>query len=360
MSKRSDLSFLLILTLISLAFFSLIFVYSSSSIKSLSLFKKDYFFLKRQTIFYSLGFLSMFIFSKINYNVYKKYKNFLFLLALSLSLAVLVPGIGMKINGARRWLKIGFFNLNPSEIVKFSLIIFLSSFLEKAHEKEWKNFKVLLPSLVIIGIHILPIMIEDLGTAFQIALTGMSMLYLAQVGLFYFLFLFLTSIPLLSVFIIKSGRFKRINYFLNSFSNEYNYQLKQSLIGIGKGGLLGCNIGNSLQKYAYLPEAHTDFIFSVISEEGGLIFSAFILLCYLLILFIGFKASINADNLFGRYLALGFTLSITYQAIINIAVAMGLIPATGIPLPFISHGGGSIIMNMVFMGILINILKSAD
>lgn len=360
MSKRSDLSFLLILTVISLAFFSLIFVYSSSSIRSLSLFKKDYFFLKRQAIFYILGFLSMFVFSKINYNIYKKYKNILFLLALFLSLAVLVPGIGMKINGARRWIKIGFFNLNPSEVVKLSLIVFLAWYLEKVHEKEWKNFKILFPSLLIIAIHILPIMVEDLGTAFQTALTGMSVLYLAQVEIVYFLSIFFSSIPLLSIFIIKSGRFKRINYFLNSFSNDYNYQLKQSLIGIGKGGLLGCNIGNSLQKYAYLPEAHTDFIFSVISEEGGLIFSAFILLCYLLIVYIGFKASSNAENLFGRYLALGFTLSITYQAIINIAVAMGLIPATGIPLPFISHGGGSIIMNMVFMGILINILKSVD
>lgn len=356
--KRNVIITLVVLALVT---FGVIMVYSSSSIWSSYKFNDPYYYLKHQLIFMILGLIIMYILSKVNYKIYYKYANWLLLICFLLLGLVLIPGIGIIRNGSRSWFGIGSFGIQPSEAAKIGLIIFMAKYLSK-NEKNMKNFKQgALPILLIIFTFFLLIMLEpDFGTGMVIVMTLMGMLFVSNIKLSFFTNLgALGLIGIVGLIIAAPYRVARIVSYLNPWSDPLGtgFQIIQSLYAIGPGGLFGLGFGNSIQKHFYLPEPQTDFIFAIISEEFG--FLGIIILggLYLYLFYQVLKISLNSPDLFGKYLAFGLIFGIIFQTVLNISVVIGLIPVTGVTLPFFSYGGSSLLVSMASIGIILNISK---
>ena len=353
--KKTDK--ILLYSVLILSLLGLIMIYSSSTIWAEYKFNDPYKYLKNQGIFLIIGYFIIYIISKMPYTLYKKYSNKILIICIILLILVLIPGIGTIRNGSRSWFGIGPFGIQPSEAAKLGLIIFTSKYLSNNKIKDIKSS--VLPILTIVIIIFGLIMLQpDFGTGIIIVISIISLLFISGVNMSFFIKLgILGLLGIVILVIIAPYRMARITSFLNPWSDPLGsgFQIIQSLYAIGPGGLLGLGLGNSIQKHFYLPEPQTDFIFSIISEELGFFGIIIITILFTAIIYRGFKISINQEDKFAKYLSFGITFSIAFQTILNLMVVIGLIPVTGVTLPFLSYGGSSLLVCMVEIGILLNI-----
>ncbi|MGP4040394.1 stage V sporulation protein E [Gracilibacillus sp. D59] len=353
--------YFLIFVIITILLVGTIMVYSASSIWAEYKFNDSFYFLKRQVLFAGVGVIAMMIVTNIPYFQWIKYRKWIFISCFILLVAVLIPGIGMVRGGARSWIGVGAFSVQPAEFIKLAMIMFLSGFLVN-HQDSITEFKRgFLPPLLLSLVVFLIIMLQpDLGTGMVFLLTCFLLIFVAGAKIIHFVFLGgFGVIGFLLLIISAPYRINRITAFLDPWQDPLGtgFQIIQSLYAIGPGGLLGVGFGNSLQKYFYLPEPHNDFIFAIIAEELGFIGASFVILLFLLFIWRGILTAIYAPDLFARLLAIGIVGMIAIQVMINISVVIGLIPVTGITLPFLSYGGSSLTLTLCSVGILINISK---
>ena len=351
---------ILIITFILVAA-GLIMIYSTSAIFADDRFGDQYYFLKRQLIWAGIGVFMMAIGCFLRLELLQKLaKPFLLVTGLSLVL-VLFPGLGTEIGGARRWLRFGMFSFQPAEMAKLALIIYSASFLSRKMEV-LNNFREgVLPLLITLGVVMILILKQpDLGTAVLIGSIVLIMMFIAGVPLRYLVILALGTAPVFALMIFKVGyRWRRILVFLNPWKDPGNtgYQITQSFIALGSGGVIGKGLGQSVQKLYYLPESFTDFIFSIIGEETGFAGTLCILLLVAAFVCYGVKISRSTSNPFAYLLGMGLTVMIGMQAVIHMGVVTGCLPTKGLPLPFISFGGSSLVVSMTAVGLLVNISR---
>lgn len=344
-----------LITIVSiLLFIGLLMIYSSSSIWAKYKMGNEYYYLTRQSIFTILGLIIFFISSKIKPTIYYKYANIFFIIPLIMLIIVLF--IGVNRGGAKSWIMIGNILIQPSEFMKLGLIIYISKFLSLNDVSKLSNFFIaLLILLIVFGI----IMLEpDFGSGFVITLSMMILIFIAGANIKYYIYLCLGGMfGIIGLIISAPYRIKRIEAFINPWSDPLGsgFQIIQSLYAITPGGIFGYGYFNSKQKHFFLPEPQTDFIFSIIVEELGLIGGLFVFLLFLSLIITGFKIAFNSKNKFNMYLSSGISIMILIQVFINIAVVIGLIPVTGVTLPFLSYGGSSLIISIMMVGILISI-----
>lgn len=338
-------------------------IYSSSNVWAEYKYNDPYKYLKSQAIFLIIGYILMIIVSKFPYQNYKKLANIIIIICTSMLILVLIPGIGTVRNGSRSWFGIGGLGLQPSEFTKLGLIIFTAKYLSN-NLKELKNIKkgvfpILGVVLLIFGL----IMLEpDFGTGVVIVMTIIVLLFISGVKMNFFIKIgILGLIGIIVLILIAPYRLERITSFLNPWSDPLGsgFQIIQSLYAIGPGGLLGLGFGNSIQKHFYLPEPQTDFIFAIISEEFGFLGVLIVSLLFITIIYSGLKISMKCTDNFGKFLSFGITFGLAFQTILNLMVVVGLIPVTGVTLPFLSYGGSSLIISLLNIGILININKQS-
>lgn len=357
--KKID--FKLFISIILISLFGILMIYSASSIWSEYKFNDEFRFLKMQTLFFIIGLILMIFISKINYNKYKKNANKILFICFIFLILVLIPGIGTIRNGSRSWFGIGGLGVQPSEFMKLGIIIFTSKYLSN-NPKEVRNivkgvFPILLITLFAFGLIMLQ---PDLGTGAIILVSVVGLLFISGVDMSFFIKIGVLGLMGLAGLIIAAPyRIKRIVSFINPWSDPLGagFQSIQSLYAIGPGGLLGMGLFNSIQKHFYLPEPQTDFIFSIISEELGILGILIVSILFITIFYRCIKAAISCNNLFGKYLAFGITFQLAFQTILNLSVVVGLVPITGVTLPFLSYGGSSLLITMISMGIVLNISK---
>lgn len=355
---------ILIVAIVLLSLFGLIMIYSASNVWASYKFNDSYKYLKMQGLFLIVGYILLFVVSKIPYSLYKDKANIIFIICSILLVLVLIPGIGTVRNGSRSWFGIGSFGIQPSEFTKLGLIIFTSKYLAN-NNRIVKDIKSgVLPILSVILFIFFLIMLEpDFGTGVVIVMTIIVLLFVSGVKMDFFVKIgILGLIGIAALVIIAPYRMQRIVSFLNPWSDPLGsgFQIIQSLYAIGPGGLLGLGFGNSVQKHFYLPEPQTDFIFSIISEEFGFMGVLIVSLLFMTIIYIGFKIAMKVEDLFGKYLAFGITFGLAFQAMLNLMVVTNLIPVTGVTLPFLSYGGSSLLITMCSMGILLNISSNCS
>ena len=336
-------------------------IYSASSITAEYKYHDEYKFVKMQSIFLLVGIFLMIILSKIDYQIYKRYANIILFICAILLILVLIPGIGSVRNGSRSWFGIGSFGIQPSEFAKIGLIIYVAKYLTN-NEKLMGNVKKgVLPVLLIIGFFFGLIMLEpDFGTAMVITLTLVVLIFISGVKVSFFLKVGLVGLAgIIGIIIAAPYRMKRIVSFLNPWSDPLGsgYQIIQSLYAIGPSGLLGQGFFNSRQKYFYLPEPQTDFIFAIISEELGFLGVLIVASMFIFIFYQGIKISLSAKDLFGKYLSFGLIFGLIIQTLLNLMVVVGLIPVTGVTLPFISYGGSSLLVSLASIGIILSVSR---
>lgn len=352
---------ILLIAVIIISLFGTLMIYSSSNVWAEYKFNDPYKYLKSQALFLILGYIVMFIIAKFPYQKYKKLSNIIFFICLGMLILVLIPGIGTIRNGSRSWFGIGSLGIQPSEFTKIGLIIFTSKYLSN-NTKDLKNIKKgVLPILGVLFLVFTLIMLEpDFGTGVVIVMTIIILLFISGVKMNFFIKLgILGLLGIVILVIIAPYRMERIVSFINPWSDPLGsgFQIIQSLYAIGPGGLLGLGLGNSVQKHFYLPEPQTDFIFSIISEEFGFMGVLIISSLFITIIYCGFKIAMNCEDYFGKYLAFGITFGLAFQTMLNLMVVVGLIPVTGVTLPFLSYGGSSLLISLISIGILLNINK---
>ena len=353
---------ILALSVILLSLFGLIMIYSASSIWAEYKFSDSFHYLKYQLLFFIVGLVLMFIVSKIDYRLYYKKANTILICCFILLILVLIPGIGSVRNGSRSWFGIASFGIQPSEAAKLGLIIFTSKYLSKSNKFLKSYKKGVFPILGITFLFFGLIMLEpDLGTGVILVVAITALLFISGVNMKFFYGLGLLGvIGLVALIVIAPYRMDRITAFINPWKDASGtgFQIIQSLYAIGPGGLLGTGFLNSIQKHFYLPEPQTDFIFSIIAEEFGVVGAFIVVGLFSLILYRGIKIALNSKDLFGKYLSLGIIFQLIFQALMNLMVVIGLIPVTGVTLPFLSYGGSSLLVSMVSIGILLNISRN--
>ena len=342
-----------------------IMIYSATSARAVvSLNPINLTFLKHilWVVFAIIGMLTM---MKLDYYYIQKYSKLILVIALALLIIVLIPGIGTTTNGASRWIRIGsYFGFQPSEFAKLAMIIFMSSYIATKQEKMANFTKGFLIPVVLIGLVSLLILKEpDLGTAIFVSLISFILIIVGGTRIVYVVFTLMAAAPHIYSIIYKIQAYQkaRLLAFLDPWKDPegIGYQIIQSWIALGSGGLTGLGLGESRQKLFFLPESSSDFIFSIIGEELGFIGTTGIIIIFALLAWQGMRVCRSAPDMLGFSLALGITLSITLQSAINIAVATGAMPTTGLPLPFISAGGSSLLLSSIGIGILLNIAKKS-
>jgi len=342
----------------------IIMIYSASGIYAWEKYKDGFFFLKRHLSFLLFGILLAFWVMCVDYRKFRDYAKPILIVSVVLLFLVLIPGLGREVAGARRWFRFKFISFQPSEFAILAIIIYVSDFISRKSEVIrgfWQGF---VPPVSALGITVLLILMQpDLGTSVALSAVVFIMLFIARVRMVYLFSLILTSIPALSFLIlIAPYRRARILAFLNPWLDPHGsgFQIIQSQIALGSGGIFGVGLGHSKQKLFYLPAAHTDFIFSIIGEEMGLLGTLGIIILFIIFIQQGLKVVKHAPDKFAYFLALGLVLTISLKAIINIGVSCGILPTKGLPLPFISYGGSSLIFDMVSVGILVNIARTGE
>ncbi len=335
-------------------------IYSASNIWAAEKLGDKYFFVVRQLLFGIIGFLSMIFVSRINPKIYQENATKILMAAIVLLVIVLVPGIGVVRGGARSWIGLGQFTLQPSEFAKIAIIVFVSKYLGKIGDEEGNDkLKKYIPILSILITMFGLIMLQpDFGSGTVLVLTVLLMIYVSGIGYRYIYVGLIVGVLSVGVLVITAPyRLKRITSFINPWEDPLGsgFQIIQSLYAIVPAGVLGYGIFKSKQKFFYLPEPQTDFIFSIITEEIGMIGILFIFVVYMILFYNGLMIGMKAKDLFLKYLAIGLTILVFIQFAINISVVIGLIPVTGITLPFLSYGGSSLVILLTSMGIIISV-----
>ena len=352
--------FLFVITLV-LILLGLIMVLSASAVTAAVRFNDAYYFFKKQLLWAVIGLFAMMVAMRFNYEKLKELAVPLMVFSLACLVAVLLPGLGKTVKGSTRQLGFGFASFTPSELAKLAITLFFSRQFAINLEKIKDFTKGLAPQLLIIGTICLLVMLQpDLGTTFVIAMTAFVLLLVAGARWEHIALLAALGLVFVVAAIFTADyRVDRFLAFLDpwKYSNSSGFQTIQSLYALGSGGLFGVGLGRSRQKFFYLPEQHTDFIFAILGEELGFLGVSLVLILFLLFAWRGFRIAWKAPDFFGSLLASGITSMIVLQAAVNIGVVSGSLPVTGIPLPFISFGGSSLIFTLTGVGLLLNISR---
>lgn len=355
----TDLHLFLLVT-ITLIITGFLFVYSASSVFALETFGSSSHFVKKQLVGLALGFMGICAVQMVSLSTLKRLSPYLFLGSLILTGLTLLPSISQRIHGSSRWLHIPGLTFQPSELLKITLVLYLAYRITRQQQK----YSFLRGFLPIIAILIAPSLIllkqPDFGLTVTLFATALMLLLIAQFELKHIVMTLLSFLPVaVGLIIMYPYRLQRIFTFLNPWNDPQGtgFQIIQSLIAVGSGGLCGTGIAHSKQKFFYLPMQHTDFIFSIIAEETGFLGGIFLILLYMLLLYFGIKMARSLTDSFAQLVVIGFVLLINLQAMINLAVATGLLPTKGIGLPLISYGNTALISNMLMIGIIINIVR---
>lgn len=346
-----------------LILFGLVMISSSSVVVSVEKYGGNYSFVIKQAVSLVIGVIAAIITSRIDYKIYRKYAAPMLGISLLMMVVVFIPGIGKSANGASRWIDIGPFQLQPSEILKLSMIMYVAAWIER-RGAELKTFaNGLIPFLVLVGgIGLLVIAQRDMGTTSVIVFTSALMFVVAgATGTQIAFGAMLGVVAFVGLIIAAPYRYQRLTTFLNPAADTLGagYHINQSLLAIGSGGLWGRGFGQSLQKYLYLPEPHTDSIFAITVEELGFFRSSLVIVLVGLLAYRGFQIANRAGDTFGRLVALGITSWFLFQAFMNLGSILGLMPLTGLPLPFVSYGGTSLILSLAAVGVMMNISKQS-
>ncbi|NKE70398.1 putative lipid II flippase FtsW [Candidatus Manganitrophus noduliformans] len=353
---------LLLMIALFLGIVGLVMIYSASGILAGKNYQDSAFFLKRQFLWMGIALFSFLIVSRIPLDRLREWVAPMMILIFALLIAVLLPGIGSEVNGSRRWIRLGPAAFQPSEAAKLFTVIYLSHYVVKKGEKIRDFFEGLAPALVVIGLQIALILVEpDLGMSVIILILAALLLFLGGVSFTHLASLGLLMIPLVLYWILKTPyRLQRVMSYLNPWSDPSasGFQMIQSYLALGSGGIFGNGLGEGRQKLFFLPEPHTDFIFALIGEELGLIGTLSLLLLYVFLLWKGTRIAWSVEDPFHRMLAMGTTLMMTLPALMNMGVVTGLLPTKGLALPFVSYGGSSLLMNWLAMGLLYNVSRS--
>ncbi len=358
---------LFVLTLV-LSIIGLIMISSSSISVGEKYFNDPYWFIRRQVIWWVISFIFFIIASRINYRYYQKFSIYIMIVLVGLLALVLIPGIGVEIGGFRRALNLGFFSIQPSEFAKIALVIFFSDSLDKRYKDDKRIRNIIFPSFLVLCLIAILIFLEpDMSAMVVIGLVAFIILFAGGVRFKHLLGLgFIGALVTFGYMFLEDYRRERIFEFIERIIALFNgseeirdasFQVSQSLIALGSGNIVGLGLGNSVQKYYYLPEAHTDFIFAIIGEELGLLGTILVVILFVLFMFFGIRVCFKTRDYFGKVMAVGLTSIIVVPAIINIFVVVGLAPVTGLALPFISYGGSSLLVSMISVGILLNISR---
>ncbi|MEB1809993.1 MAG: stage V sporulation protein E [Bacillaceae bacterium] len=353
--------FLLMIATIALLTIGVIMVYSASAVWAQYKFDDSFFFAKRQIFFAGAGVAAMFFVMNVDYWTWRKWSKVLLIICFILLIIVLIPGVGLVRGGARSWLGVGAFSIQPSEFMKMAMIAFLAKYLSENQKKITSLKQGLIPSLSLVLLAFGLIMLQpDLGTGAVMVGTCVVMIFVSGARIAHFVGLALIGVVGFVALIASAPyRIKRITSFLDPWSDPLGsgFQIIQSLYAIGPGGLLGLGLGESRQKYFYLPEPQTDFIFAILTEELGFIGGAIVIFLFGILLWRGIRVALGAPDLFGSFLAVGIISMVAIQVMINIGVVTGLMPVTGITLPFLSYGGSSLTLMLVAIGVLLNISR---
>ncbi len=352
-------NFMILIPVFLLISLGLLMVYSASSNLAEHRFGDSNFYLKRQMLFCFIGLVTMTVTRYIPCTLYSKLVYPLLLVSAALLVLLFVPGLGRKIGGAYRWMKLGGFSFQPSEIVKFSLAVYLAYSMSKKGPDLALFTKGLLPHLLVVGAFMVLIYLQpDLGTAVIIGAWALVLLFVGGVRILQLFSLFLLGSPLF-IWLVWSAeyRVKRWLAFMNPWDDPrgIGFQIIHSFLAFGSGGIFGAGLGNSKQKLFYLPESHTDFALSIMGEELGLIGVTATIVLFGVLIMGGIRIALNAKDLYSSYLALGLTCFLGLQVLINMAVVLGLLPTKGLTLPLISYGGSSLVMTLAGIGVLLNI-----
>lgn len=360
MNKSSKYNLMLILLVYLLCFIGLVFIYSASNYNASKNYGDAFLFVKKQLFGLIVGSVFLFVMYKFDYHKLVKLRWYILGVSVLMLVLVFVPFLSVSVNGANRWINILGISIQASEIAKFGFVIFSSIYISKNYQK-MKTLKGFLPVVLVGGGMCLLILLEpNLSVTLCLGMVMLLMLLVGGISFKWFMLLLIPALCLVPVLIIiEPYRFQRLIAFVDPWANplEEGYQLIQSLYSLGAGGLFGVGLFNSRQKYLFLPFSESDFIFSIIGEETGLVGCIILFLIYIAIISLGLKIALNAKDRLGAYMAFGIVSVIFCQLLINLCVCTGLIPPTGIPLPFISAGGSSLVVFLGAIGILLNVSK---
>ncbi len=354
--KPDILIFAAVITLLTIG---LVMVFSASSIIGIADYGDPYHYVQRQSILAVVGLVALFLLVRVDYHVFKVLA--LPGLIVSFALLILVLFVGQGTGGATRWIRVGGFNLQPSELAKLTMINYAAVYISTKRDRIRRFFSGLLPLLIILGVKFGLIMLEpDFGTGAALVFATLVVVFAGGAHLGQLFILAGLSAPVVWQLIVREEyRFRRLMAFLDPWADPTGagWNVIQSLLAIGSGGLFGLGLGRSRQKFSYLPEHHTDFIFAILCEELGFVGGVFVVLLFFVLAWRGLRTALQAPDLYGSLLAIGITAMIAFQAMINIGVVTGSLPVTGIPLPFISHGGSSLLTSLAGIGVLLNISR---
>lgn len=346
----------MLLAVVVLSLFGILMVYDSSVAIAIRDFGNQYYYLRDQLKWLAAGFVVLTVFSFVDYHFWFTIALPILLGTLVLLLAVFLPGIGVSALGAHRWINLGFFVLQPAEFAKLALAVYLSAWFSRAERGRLAAFALLVS--MVVGLVLLE---PDLGTSVIIVAIALILYFTSGAPLTHFAIIIpVLIIGIVGLAVISPYRVARLTTFLHPEEDPLgsSYHIHQVLLGLGSGGLFGVGIGQSRQKYEYLPEANTDSIFAIIGEETGFIGGVAVILMFVFASWRGFRIANRAKDAFGRLLGIGVTAWISVQTIINLSAMVALMPLTGVPLPFISYGGSSLIIMLAAVGILLNISKA--
>ena len=359
MKRVEGYDMIVLMMAVILTCFGVVMVYSASSVMAAKKFHDGFFFLKRQSLYALMGFAGMAVLMHVDYHVWKKWAVPLFLTCFFLMLVVFIPGIGGTAKGASRWIRLPGFNFQPSELAKVALIIYMAYSLEKRQEKLKQFMSGFFPYLLILGVFIAVLLAQhDMGAALTMFMVAIVMLFAAGTKVQYILGMGLVALPgVVFLVVTKAYRMRRITAFLDPWQDptDAGFQIIQSWLALATGGVIGQGLGEGKQKLFYLPEAHTDFILSVLGEEMGFVGVIVIASMFLLLVQRSIRVAIAAEDNFGRFLAFGIAVLLGLEAFTNMAVVTGLFPTKGLALPFLSYGGSSLIISLCAVGILLNV-----
>ncbi len=360
--KQNQVDKTVVLVTLLLVSIGLVMVYSASAVLAARNYGDSFYFLKRQFVWAAAGMLALMVFSLIPLSFWQRFSIPIFLSVCGLLVIVLVPSMGSEANGSRRWLKLGVFSFQPSEAAKLAMIFYLARYLGRKDSQLKDFFHGFFPPVVMVGLVLLLVMAEpDLGTAVLIGLVSGCLLFIAGARVSHLLTLGVFLVPVVLGLILGTGyRRQRLMTFLDPWAHQSTggFQVVQSFLALGGGGPLGAGLGEGRQKLFFLPEPHTDFIFSVLGEELGFLGASAVMFLFLILIGRCLMISVHADRPFGYYIGIGISLMLGIQIMMNIGVVTGLLPTKGLTLPFLSYGGSSLVTTLAEVGILLNVSKS--
>ena len=340
-----------------------VMIYSASAIVAADRFRDPYFFLKKQVFWSALGSGALWLALRTDYRRLEKFVLPLLGLAVLLLVLVLIPGLGVSVNGSRRWLRFGPLSFQPAELAKLALVVYLAAFFARKRDELGEFWRGVVPPLAVGGVLAGLVLAQpDLGSCLTLLVLTLGLLFLAGARTRWLAVLVVPTLPLAALAVwMAPYRMRRVFAFLDPWQDPRGggFQIIQSWLALGGGGLLGRGIGESKQKLFYLPEAHTDFIFAIVGEELGFLCATLVVVLFAVLVWRGLRIGLRAADPFGAYLALGITVLVATQTLVNLGVVTGMLPTKGLPLPFLSFGGSALLMTMLATGVLLNISQDA-